>query len=187
MKQSQGYSIFGKIILLSIVSFNILSAGEALAVRYGDNNESVAKIQQRLRDLGFFRGSVTGFFGIETDNAVRDYQRDCGIPVDGIVESRTSHHLFTIPSDCPNHISDGGGSPNYPTCQITTVGYVVVVPITHDGVVSKIFDILPNEACIEMNSRGNFVNAGTFGQYNYAQMRVLRLRQTGLDARVIRR
>jgi hypothetical protein len=184
MKQDQSLTGLRKItIFLIIVSLSILASGQALAARLGDSGKSVTDIQKRLRDLGYFRDSITGYFGEQTENAVRNFQRDCGIRVDGIVESNTSHYLFTIPSDCPNDNS-GGGSTTYRYCQNAPFGYVVAVPISHSGVVSRVFNLFA-ESCIQRDNQGDFVNAGEFSNYNHAQMRALSLRQSGLDARVV--
>ena len=52
-------------------------AGNVLA---GDD---VHALQQRLLDLGFKVGKVDGRFGHQTEQAVRDFQRNVGVPADG--------------------------------------------------------------------------------------------------------
>ncbi len=54
-----------------------LVAGSLLA---GDD---VLTLQQRLLDLGFQVGKVDGRFGQQTERAVRDFQRNIGVPADG--------------------------------------------------------------------------------------------------------
>ena len=53
------------------------TAGNLLA---GDD---VLALQQRLLDLGFKVGKLDGRFGHRTEQAVRDFQRNIGIPPDG--------------------------------------------------------------------------------------------------------
>ncbi|MGN6576453.1 MAG: peptidoglycan-binding protein, partial [Nocardioides sp.] len=50
------------------------------AVLAGDD---VVALQQRLLDLGFKVGRVDGRFGHQTELAVRDFQRNVGVPPDG--------------------------------------------------------------------------------------------------------
>jgi hypothetical protein len=52
-------------------------------------------VQRRLDRLAYPTGPVDGFFGPITDGAVRRYQRDNGLQVDGIVGPRTLRDLRT--------------------------------------------------------------------------------------------
>jgi N-acetylmuramoyl-L-alanine amidase len=47
--------------------------------------DDVGALQVRLNLLGFNAGRADGIFGERTDRAVRDFQRNVGLPVDGIV------------------------------------------------------------------------------------------------------
>lgn len=58
-------------------------------VRRGSKNASVINLQTRLRMLGYFSGKIDGDFGSLTDGAVRAFQADQGLDVDGIVGNRT--------------------------------------------------------------------------------------------------
>lgn len=51
--------------------------------------DDVAQLQRRLGELGFYTGLVDGTFGPITHSAVTDFQRDCGLSADGIVEAET--------------------------------------------------------------------------------------------------
>lgn len=60
------------------------------------NDETVRLIQQRLLDLGYNLGrwGADGDFGADTDDAVRAFQRDEGLAVDGIVGRKTWDALW---------------------------------------------------------------------------------------------
>ncbi len=47
--------------------------------------DDVSELQQRLGALGFDAGRVDGIFGPETANALTDFQRNAGLPTDGIL------------------------------------------------------------------------------------------------------
>ena len=47
------------------------------------SGDDVVTLQQRLLDLGFKVGRVDGLFGHNTEQGVRDFQRNVGIPPDG--------------------------------------------------------------------------------------------------------
>lgn len=48
------------------------------------SGDDVVALQRRLYELGFDPGRVDGMFGPDTDRAVRELQRNTGIPVDGL-------------------------------------------------------------------------------------------------------
>ncbi|MGZ4589252.1 MAG: N-acetylmuramoyl-L-alanine amidase [Actinomycetes bacterium] len=45
--------------------------------------DDVVALQQRLLDMGFDCGRVDGLFGVDTEQALREFQRNVGIPADG--------------------------------------------------------------------------------------------------------
>ena len=45
--------------------------------------DDVATLQQRLLDMGFDCGRVDGLFGVETEHALREFQRNIGVAPDG--------------------------------------------------------------------------------------------------------
>lgn len=57
------------------------SSSTTSSIRY---SPYVASLQKRLRDLGYFTGRVTGFYGSKTDSAVKRYQTASGVPAYGI-------------------------------------------------------------------------------------------------------
>lgn len=61
----------------------------------GDTGEDVRRLQEYLRDLGYFDPNVTatGYYGEITKEAVRDFQRDRGLSPDGEVGSNTRAEL----------------------------------------------------------------------------------------------
>ena len=55
----------------------------------GSRGDEVRKVQQKLKNLGYYTGNVDGIFGTQTQSAVRRFQRDKGLSVDGIVGPKT--------------------------------------------------------------------------------------------------
>lgn len=55
----------------------------------GTSGTEVERLQERLRDRGFFSGNITGNFGPKTEAAVRAAQQYYGIKSDGIVGPAT--------------------------------------------------------------------------------------------------
>ena len=59
----------------------------------GGRNVNTSRLQQRLKDLGYFHFRVTGYYGPITENAVKRFQRDHGLVPDGIAGPRTKAAL----------------------------------------------------------------------------------------------
>ena len=60
----------------------------------GSTGPEVKRIQNRLQDLGHYRGPFDDIYGGGTESAVRTFQRAEEIQVDGIVGPQTWEHLF---------------------------------------------------------------------------------------------
>ena len=58
--------------------------------------DDVADLQQRLGALGFDAGRVDGIFGDLTQSALGEFQRNAGLPVDGIVGATTLQELARV-------------------------------------------------------------------------------------------
>lgn len=55
--------------------------------------DDVVTLQQRLSDMGFDVGRCDGIFGRQTDEALREFQRNVGVPADGSLGPRTLRAL----------------------------------------------------------------------------------------------
>lgn len=63
------------------------------SLKLGSTGESVRTVQRRLKDLKFYNGSVDGDFGEGTEEAVKRFQRQYGLEVDGKVGTATLEAL----------------------------------------------------------------------------------------------
>lgn len=60
-----------------------------LTLRLGDRGEDVVHLQTRLTAMGYGVGKIDGIFGVKTLEAVKAFQVENGLAVDGIVGSKT--------------------------------------------------------------------------------------------------
>ena len=58
-------------------------------LRVGSGGQLVQSIQEQLQRSDLFSGGVDGTFGQQAEQAVRAFQRSCGLYADGIVEPDT--------------------------------------------------------------------------------------------------
>ena len=61
--------------------------------RLGSSGEQVRIIQRRLKELGYYTGSIDGDFGEATDKAVKAFQKANGLTADGKVGEQTLKKL----------------------------------------------------------------------------------------------
>lgn len=61
--------------------------------KLGSRGEEVRRIQKKLKELGFYKGSVDGIYGSATQKAVKAFQKNCGITADGIAGPKTLKFL----------------------------------------------------------------------------------------------
>ena len=64
-------------------------------MRSGSMGEGVSKLQQRLKELGYYTGTVDGQFGPGTRTAVTAFQQHNGLTADGIVGPATTEILYS--------------------------------------------------------------------------------------------
>ena len=88
-------------IILSLMvslSFNSKETFAETIYSWGSRGDVVREIQTRLQDWGYPIDYVDGIFGLNTYEAVVEFQRNNGITPDGIVGSRTLELMGINPS-----------------------------------------------------------------------------------------
>ena len=88
-------------LILSRVDASVTA--EAANIVKGDTYANIAAVQKRLKELGYYKIAVDGIWGPKTLAAVKAFQRDYGLTVDGIVGTWTERSLGITLS------SSGGG------------------------------------------------------------------------------
>lgn len=61
--------------------------------KIGSRSDEVTAIQQALKERGYYNYTVDGIFGTRTQTAVKNFQRDNGLAVDGIAGANTLRAL----------------------------------------------------------------------------------------------
>lgn len=61
----------------------------AVVITQGNRGDTVRTIQRKLKNWGYYKGTVDGIFGPQTKEAVKYFQRKNGLKVDGIVGDKT--------------------------------------------------------------------------------------------------
>ncbi len=75
----------------------LLKSGDAkyFTIYPGEKSEDVKKLQQRLKELKYFNRSITGYFGSETEAAVKAFQSANKLKADGKAGKNTRKILYS--------------------------------------------------------------------------------------------
>ena len=68
---------------------------ESTTLFNGSKGEAVRELQQALIDLGYLRGTADGIFGNNTENAVRKFQKNNRLTVDGLAGETTRQLILS--------------------------------------------------------------------------------------------
>lgn len=99
-------------LILSSVAFGAL--GDHTMGR-GARGPEVKELQTRLAQLGYVVGPLDGKFGAKTDRAVRNFQQEHGLKVDGIAGTRTIAELKRLTGESTNATGKPVGYKNVDT------------------------------------------------------------------------
>ncbi len=69
-------------------------SGDYVTLRRMNSGALVRRMQEALRDQGFYTGSTDGFFGEGTEDAVKRFQRYYGLQQDGVAGPATLRYLY---------------------------------------------------------------------------------------------
>lgn len=91
--------LYRKIIIFGLIAISIFvitfgffhnkNEVEEAVSRYGSSGSEVKQIQTKLKNWGYYSGSVDGIYGSKTLSAVKKFQKTNGLTVDGIAGSAT--------------------------------------------------------------------------------------------------
>ena len=94
-------------------------------LQYGDTGDVVKQLQQRLQDLSYYGGNISGNFLGNTRNAIKSFQQQNGLEVDGIVGEKTWNALFNAESIVPPDATPK------PTAAPASEAFYIVVDVTN--------------------------------------------------------
>ena len=91
MKIKRKIGILLILAIMLFVSYNIVvrNAEVQALSKYGSRGDEVRQIQTKLKNWGYYSGSVDGIYGSATLSAVKSFQKKNGLTVDGIAGTKT--------------------------------------------------------------------------------------------------
>lgn len=86
------------------------TADAATVVKQGSKGEIVRQIQTKLKNWGYYTGSVDGVFGAKTTTAVKSFQKKNGLTQDGVVGQKTASAMGITLSSTSSSGSSGSAT-----------------------------------------------------------------------------
>ena len=93
------------IIIAALLCTAVIGSTAYAVSRIGSSGQEVTNIQTRLKQWGYYTGSVDGVYGQKTADAVKSFQRSNGLTADGIAGAATLEKI-----GLPTGGSSSGGS-----------------------------------------------------------------------------
>ncbi|CAG7647818.1 peptidoglycan-binding protein [Paenibacillus allorhizosphaerae] len=81
-------------LLVVCLIVSLMFSAYAFAFGKGTQGPDVYAVQGMLKSLGYFQGSITGYYGSSTENGVKQFQKAYGLPVTGAVDSQTLQSIL---------------------------------------------------------------------------------------------
>lgn len=85
--------IFAMSFCVTAARGNVIYQADAAVLKQGSTGTDVSTMQKKLKNWGYYSGSVDGIFGSQTKEAVKYFQRKNGLTVDGVVGKNTLNAL----------------------------------------------------------------------------------------------
>ena len=114
MKNRFKIGILLAILISLFIAYNVIIRNQvSYAVsRYGSSGSEVRTIQTKLKNWGYYSGSVDGVYGSKTLAAVKKFQKKNGLTADGIAGTETLHALGIYNSSTKSSSSSSISSSN---------------------------------------------------------------------------
>jgi uncharacterized YkwD family protein len=81
------------VVILALALF-LSQATAAFAFGKGASGPDVSAVQAMLKSMGYFTGNITGFYGTQTEAAVKRFQAKYGLPITGAVDPKTLESIL---------------------------------------------------------------------------------------------
>lgn len=121
--------------VLDQVTYDTLMSGDAKVymVTVGDDGTDIKELQHRLYEMGYIE-SVTGYFGTDTEAAVKKFQENNKLSTDGKIGPATREMLYSENAK-PNFLSYGAQSEQVKQYQeiLKRLGYLTTEPDGYYG------------------------------------------------------
>lgn len=109
-------------------------------LRNGSRGQAVKDLQSQLKNLNYYKSTIDGIYGSLTESAVRAFQRDNGLAVDGIAGPQTFAALKNPVKSSADKAQEIGNVATDMSALVKTAKKYMGVPYVWGGMSPKGFD-----------------------------------------------
>ena len=103
-----------------------ITSQPAAIIKVGSTGSDVKTVQRKLKNWGYYTGSVDGIYGSKTKEAVKYFQRKNGLSADGIVGNKTLAALgMNVSGGSSSSGSSSGGAGGYSSSDVYLLAKVI--------------------------------------------------------------
>ncbi|SHE54925.1 N-acetylmuramoyl-L-alanine amidase [Tissierella praeacuta DSM 18095] len=95
MKGKKVLSVLIVLTLLLVPISKVFARESYITLKFGNKGKAVSKLQQALKNHGYYRISIDGVYGKSTEKAVVNFQKDNKLVIDGIAGKQTQETLYS--------------------------------------------------------------------------------------------
>lgn len=89
MKRLIAFVLFLTLLVIPAISAVTCAEEDKAALQYGASGDEVAQLQQKLKDLGYYTGKISGNYLEGTRAGIRKFQKDYGMEITGVADAET--------------------------------------------------------------------------------------------------
>ena len=111
----RGLLLLSVIVVCAAVAFSLFYTGaaEAEVLKNGSKGTLVKTVQTKLKNWGYYTGTVDGIYGPKTVAAVKYFQRVNGLTADGIVGAKTAAAMGVSLTSSNSSVTTSSAGGNY--------------------------------------------------------------------------
>ncbi len=112
MNAKKGIALISILLIAALltISLGFAPTARAAVLKQGSTGSLVRTVQQRLKNWGYYTGSVDGIYGSQTVAAVKYFQRKNGLTADGVVGAKTAAAIGITLSGTTTAATSGSGT-----------------------------------------------------------------------------
>lgn len=95
---------------------------EALSLQYGDERDEVKRLQEKLKNLGYYNGNLSGRYREGTRAAIEAFQGDYGLEITGVADPETQAAVYQARYRALER-GDSGEDVKWIQSRLTALGY----------------------------------------------------------------
>ena len=175
--KKRGVALLLAVNVALLMGFLALSSAAEAAYRRGSSGSVVTQIQTKLKNWGYYSGTVDGVYGSKTEQAVKSFQSKNGLTADGVAGKQTLAAMGITDSASTGQSNDtdllarliSAEARGEPYSGQVAVGAVVLNRVRHPSFPNTISGVIYQRGAFSCLSDGQFYQPVADSAYKAAR------------------